>query len=72
MPNGIPVPIVLRSGSERADLFAYIDTGASDCLFARGQGELLGLNIESGEPKTFRTASGRIQAFGHISAYDFE
>jgi hypothetical protein len=27
---------------------------------------MLNLNIEAGEPKTFRTANGRIDTFGHI------
>jgi len=34
-------------------LIAYLDTGASDCLFEWKYGELLNLNIEAGEPKTF-------------------
>jgi hypothetical protein len=56
----------LRSGDETVDLPAHIDNGASNCLLAREQGEMLNLNIEAGEPKAFQTATGRLQTFGHI------
>ena len=47
--DGIAVPIILRSGEAAAWLTAKIDTGAPHCLFERGLGEILGLDIESGE-----------------------
>ena len=31
--GGISIPVVLKRGGEVADLLAYLDTGASDCLF---------------------------------------
>jgi hypothetical protein len=52
------MPVVLRNGEEAIDLLAFVDTGASNCLFEREHGELLGLEIETGEPKT--TISTRI------------
>jgi hypothetical protein len=64
--DGISVPIVLRSGSATAWLTAKIDTGASHCLFERGQGEILGLDVESGERKFFSTVAGRVETFGHL------
>lgn len=64
--DGIAVPITLRSGDEAAWLTAKIDTGASHCLFERGQGEILGLDIESGERKYFYTVTGRVETFGHL------
>lgn len=64
--EGIPLPVVLRSGSETVDLLAYIDTGAGNCLFAREHGEMLALDVEAGERKSFRTANGRIETFGHV------
>ena len=64
--DGIAVPIILRSGSASAWLTAKIDTGASHCLFERGQGEILGLDIESGERKFFSTVTGRVETFGHL------
>ena len=63
--EGIALPVLLRSGSEAVDLLAYLDTGASNCLFAREYGELLDLNIEAGQPKAFWTATGGIDTFGH-------
>ena len=64
--SGISIPVVLKSGGEVADLLAYLDTGASDCLFERKHGELLDLEIEAGDRRTFRTATGGVDAFGHI------
>lgn len=51
LTDGITLPIVLRSGREAVWLTAKVDTGASHCLFKRGQGELLGLDIETGNLK---------------------
>ena len=68
--EGISLPVVLRSGSEIIDFRAYIDTGASNCLFERKYGELLNLNIEAGEPKAFWTATGRVNTFGHVIAME--
>lgn len=64
--EGITLPLVLRSAEETVDLLAHVDTGASNCLFEREHGEMLNLDIESGDPKTFATATGRINAFGHV------
>jgi predicted aspartyl protease len=64
--EGISLPVVLRSDGNIVDLLARIDTGASNCLFAREHGEMLRLDVEAGDPKTFWTAAGRIKAFGHL------
>ncbi len=63
--EGISLPVVLKSG-EMVKLPASIDTGASNCLFERKHAELLNLDLEAGYPKTFRTATGRVHAFGHL------
>ena len=42
------------------------DTGASHCLFERRHAELLNLEVEAGDPLAFRTATGRVEAFGHL------
>lgn len=60
------MPVVLRSSGKNVHLFASIDTGASNCLFEREHGELLNLDIEAGDAKTFSTANGRIETFGHV------
>jgi hypothetical protein len=64
--EGITVPLVLKSAGKTADLLAQVDTGASNCLFEREHGEILSLDVEAGDPKTFATAAGRIDAFGHV------
>lgn len=68
--DGISVPVVLRNGDESVDLLASIDTGASNCLFEREHGELLNLDVEAGQSKTFRTATGRVETFGHLVELD--
>ncbi len=67
---GISLPIVLQSGTEKTTFFAYLDTGASNCLFERGHGELLNLQIEAGDHRVFRTALGPVSTFGHIVQMD--
>jgi predicted aspartyl protease len=64
--KGISLPIVLRSNGTGVDVLAIVDTGASNCLFQRAHGEVLGLEIEAGERQTFATAAGRVTAFGHV------
>lgn len=64
-PNGITVPVTLSVGADSVRLFAKLDTGASSCIFQRDYGEQLGLNIEAGERKTFGTATGPFETFGH-------
>jgi hypothetical protein len=58
--------VVLRNGGEAVKLLAYLDTGASNCLFERKHGELLNLEIEAGDRRIFRTATGGVDAFGHV------
>lgn len=62
---GIEVPLSLRCGSIETRLEAKVDTGASHCIFERGQGERLGLIIESGQFERFGTATGSFSAYGH-------
>jgi hypothetical protein len=64
-PEGITIPTVLRAGGRPVELLAKIDTGATDCLFEHGYGEALGLRVEEGVPKSYRTANSRFEAYGH-------
>jgi hypothetical protein len=64
--DGISLPVILNNGAERVKLLANADTGASHCLFERRRGELLNLDVEAGDPMAFRTATGRVEAFGHL------
>jgi hypothetical protein len=62
---GISVPVILRLAGREAQCLAKIDTGASDCIFRRFQGELLDLDIERGDPRDFSTATASFRAYGH-------
>lgn len=64
--EGISVLVALRNGAEVIEILAQVDTGASNCLFRGEHGEVLNLKIEGGDPRTFSTATGRVQAFGHV------
>jgi hypothetical protein len=64
--SGIPLSVTLSSAAETIELLAYVDTGSSHCLFEREHAELLGLDLEAGEPKIFRTVTGSVEAFGHM------
>ena len=63
--DGIAIPVALRSGNREAKLLANLDTGATFCLFERGYGEALGLDVEAGMRQEFRTATGGFLAYGH-------
>ena len=65
--DGIAMPVVLRSGGEAADLLAYLDTGANNCLLERRHGELLKLEIEAGDRSDFSVSDWRVDALSVIS-----
>ena len=58
---GITVPIKLHANNRFVSLVAKVDTGADYCLFERDLGERLGLDVESGPKRSFRTMSGRFR-----------
>jgi hypothetical protein len=63
--DGITVKTVLQYNERVAAFDAKIDTGSTYCIFERGRGEALGLEIEDGTPLQFGTATGSFRAFGH-------
>lgn len=63
--DGITVSVRLSTGHAAVDLTASVDTGASYCIFERGHGELLGLDIEAGRLEVLGTATGTFEAYGH-------
>lgn len=74
---GITIPVTLSLAEFQVLLNAKIDTGASECIFARQYGENLGLDIESGELIEIGTATGSFRAFRHpvilkILGYEFD
>lgn len=62
---GILVPVRLSVGGDFIDFDARVDTGASFCIFNRGYGEALGIDVEAGQPVQVGTATGMFDAFGH-------
>jgi hypothetical protein len=62
---GITVPVQLGLRDASVDFAAKVDTGASNCIFARMHGERLGIDIESGVRQEFGTATGHFIAYGH-------
>ncbi len=65
LETGITLPVIIHSGSDTIEVSAKLDTGSSLCIFERQAGELLNLNIESGEAVTVGTATGRFLVYGH-------
>jgi hypothetical protein len=63
--DGITIKTILKYGGNSAIFDAKIDTGSTYCIFERGRGEALGLEIENGVSLKFGTATGSFRAFGH-------
>ena len=73
---GVTVPIELSYGGNSVRLTAKIDTGTEFCLFQRGYGESLGIDVEAGERKELRTVNSTLVVFGHevslrVLGFDF-
>lgn len=62
---GITVPVRLWLTDDAVETTAKVDTGSTNCIFARALGEQLGLRIENGLPKRIRTAAGSFLTFQH-------
>lgn len=65
LKTGISLPIILQSGELQVEIHAKLDTGSTHCIFERKHAELLDLDIESGQPTTIGTATGKFLAFEH-------
>ena len=63
--GGIPVSVELAAGGSTR-LLAFVDTGASYCLFQAEYAELLGLVLENGIQREFSTPNGApVVGYGH-------
>lgn len=62
---GITVETTLSLSGAFVSLAAKLDTGSTNCIFARRHGESLGLDIERGVPLRIRTAAGSFSAYSH-------
>jgi len=60
-----PVPITLSVSQARVQCDAKVDTGSSNCIFARNLGEELGLDIETGLRLLVGTVTGKFVAYLH-------
>jgi hypothetical protein len=75
---GITVPVRLWLTHEQSvNVTAKVDTGSTNCVFAREVGERLGLRIEDGLPKRIKTAAGSFLTFQHevnltVAEFDFD
>jgi hypothetical protein len=63
--DAVTVPVLLKSGSETAEVVASIDTGSTHCVFERLHAQSLGLDVEAGEPMDLWSAAGPVKSFGH-------
>ncbi len=54
----------MRFGGDRR-LKAKLDTGSTNCVFKRDQGELLGIDVDSGLPQFMRTVAGDFLTYAH-------
>lgn len=64
--DAILLPVTLRSGERIARADAYLDTGATFCVFKRELGQALGLEVEAGHRLRLSTLTGSFDAFGHM------
>lgn len=71
----ITVPVTLSVSQARVHCDAKVDTGSSNCIFARNLGEELGLDIETGLRLLVGTITGNFVAYLHevnLSLASFE
>lgn len=74
---GINLPVEIRLSDGTAAFTAKIDTGSTNCIFARKYGEEIGIIIENGLPKRIRTATSGFLTYEHeitlsVLGYDFD
>ncbi len=75
--SGITLEVLLKLGEKTVQTPVKIDTGSSECVFAREIGEEIGLEIESGQEIYISTATGMFATFRHpvilsVMAYEFD
>ena len=63
--RGIILPTTLLFGGLEVRTFACVDPGAAFCVFSYENGRDLGLDIESGIPRTMGSLTGTLETFGH-------
>lgn len=63
--EAIRLPVMLRSGGEEVRADAFVDTGATYCVFRREIAASLGIDVEAGTPLRVGTVTGGFDAYGH-------
>ena len=74
---GITLPVTLSLANETVTIPAKLDTGATNCIFARRYAEQLGIVVERGTPLRFNTPTGSFLSYQHevtlrVLAYEFD
>jgi hypothetical protein len=70
--DGIKIPLVISFGGKEVQTTGYVDSGAEACVFRNEIGQMLGIDIEAGEPKSFGPASGgTLETYGHMVIIEF-
>lgn len=63
--EAIRLPVTLNSGGQEVRADAYVDTGATYCVFRREIALSLGIDVEEGTPLRVGTVTGGFDAYGH-------
>ena len=63
--EAIRLPVTFRSGTEEARADAFVDTGATYCVFRREVAAALGIDVEAGTRLRVGTVTGGFDAYGH-------
>ncbi len=69
--SGISLEIEIGLINNSTKFTAKIDTGSTNCVFARKHGEEIGLNIEDGELVRISTATAGFNTFRHFVTLSF-
>jgi hypothetical protein len=64
--EAIIVPVELRLAAKTVRADAYLDTGATFCVFKRELASALGIDVETGTPLHLSTVTGSFDAYGHM------
>lgn len=68
---GVSLEVEISVSGSSVKLRAKIDTGSTNCIFARNYGEQLGLDIEDGELVKIGTATGTFVTYRHFVVLSF-
>ncbi len=69
--SGISLEVEISVVGNATKFPAKVDTGSTNCVFARQYGEQLGLNIEGGEMVRIVTATGVFTTYRHFVTLRF-